>query len=109
MQGALITSGVRAATVNVNPPSLATTVEGNSDVTVTGIRTGDVIVAVTPNAPTDARYFARRIAVQADDTVRITWANESTGTVDPAAFDMTFVWIPLASAGAVGYPMGYQR
>jgi phosphoribosylaminoimidazole (AIR) synthetase len=108
MEGALISSGLRAVKVSVNPPSIATVAEADLAVTVTGIQTTDVLVAVSPSGPSNAGYYVRRAVVSAADTVTVTFRNESTGTVDPAALDMTFVFIPNNGAVA-GYPMGYQR
>ncbi len=108
MEGAFVSTGLRIVVVNVNPPSLATLTEGDSVVTVTGIRTGDVILAVSPEVADD-RYYLKRAAVTADNQVTLSWTNETAGTVDPAALDLTFVFLPLGSVAKVGFPMGYSR
>jgi hypothetical protein len=104
MEGALFTKGIRAIKVNVNPPSLATVTESDQDVTVPGVQVGDLILGITPSAPTNPGYYARRVAVQAANTVRISWRNESTGTVDPGALDITFLFLPLGGRALRGKP-----
>jgi hypothetical protein len=107
--GALITTGIRAVSVTVDPPSIVTVSESDQAVTVPGIKSGDLVVAVSPGSVSNAGYYIRRAVVSADDTVTITWRNESTGTVDPASLTLTFLFIPLPASGLVAYPMGYQR
>lgn len=108
MEGAFITSGLRAAVVNVDPSSVNTLTETDQAVTVPGIQVGDILLYVGP-LPADDRYYLRRAAVTAADTVTLSWTNETAGTVNPTAVDLTFVWIPLGSAALRGYPMGYQK
>lgn len=95
--------GVQIATVNVNPPSLATTVEGSNAVTVTGVRSDDILIAVSPWGVAEDRYILKRAAITAADTVTLEWANESAGTLDPAALDMVFVWMRKPTV-EVGFP-----
>jgi hypothetical protein len=100
---ATIEYGLQIATVNVNPPSLTTGTSGGVNVTVTGVRSDDILIAVSPWGLADDRYILQRAAITAADTVALEWSNESAGTVDPAALDMTFVWIRKPSVEA-GFP-----
>lgn len=105
---ATVTYGLRVATVNVNPPSLATVTEGSNAVTVTGVKSDDILVSVSPWGVADDRYILKRAAITAADTVTLEWANEAGVTADPAALDMTFVWMSKPTV-EVGYPIGYQK
>ena len=90
---AKIKYGLRIATVNVNPPSLATTVEGAVAVTVPGVKSDDILVGVSPFGVAEDRYLLKRAAITGNDTVTLEFVNESAGTLDPAALDITFVWL----------------
>jgi len=100
---ATITYGFKVATVNVNPPSLATIVEGSNVVTVPGVRANDILLSVSPWGVAEDRYILKRAAITAADTVTLEWVNESIATIDPAALDMTFVWLRKPSV-EVGFP-----
>jgi hypothetical protein len=103
-----VTYGLRVATVSVNPPSLATITEGSVAVTVPGVKSDDVLIAVSPFGVAEDRYILKRAAITAADTVTLEFVNESTGTVDPAALNLTFVWLSKPTV-EVGFPMGYPK
>lgn len=100
---ALVTYGFKVATVNVDPPSLGTGVEGSNAVTVPGVKADDILLAVSPWGVGDDHYTLKRAAITALDTVTLEWSNQNAGTINPAALNMTFVWVPKPK-DEVGFP-----
>lgn len=100
---AKVTYELNVATVNVDPPSILTVAEGSVAVTVAGVKSDDILIAVSPWGVGEDRYILKRAAITADDTVTLEFANETAGTIDPAALDMTFVWLRKPTI-ETGYP-----
>ena len=103
---ALITYGVRIATVSVDPPSLATATEGAVVVTVPDVRSDDILLAVSPFGVAEDRYILKRAAVTGANAITLEFVNESAGTIDPAALNMTFVTLRKPTV-ETGFP--YHR
>lgn len=79
---------VRQATVD--PPSMATTVDGTASAVVTDAEIGDYII---PIAPYDLQSIIVTAAVSASNTVDVNFYNASAGTVDLASGTWTFIVI----------------
>ena len=77
---------VRQATVN--PPSLATTVDGTVSAVVTDAEIGDMIL---PIAPYDGQSVMVTANVSASNTVDVNFYNASAGTVDLDPGTWTFL------------------
>jgi hypothetical protein len=85
-------------TVTVNPASHTTVASVNTDVTVTGLATTD-IVAVVPPVTLEAGIVVQGAYVSAADTLRIRTTNPTAGTIDPAS--ATWTWAVLNGAREV--------
>jgi hypothetical protein len=74
--------------IDVTSKSAATTAE--QDITITGVKTGDIVLSV--NKPTlSAGLGIANARVKSDDTVAVTFINATAGAIDPAAETYTFV------------------
>ena len=90
------TAGVtawKAYTASVNVPSLTAGLTDTVDVTVTGVKRGDIVLAIFPADLTaldvDVQIYGG--VVTADDTVRVLAFNTTAGTLDAAAESCTFI------------------
>lgn len=81
--------------VTVNPASLATDAIANTQVTVTGVTTADLLT-VDPVNTLEAGILVQQAWVSAADTVQLRCQNLSAGTVDAASATWT-VYAELAS------------
>ena len=88
---------IKQYTVSVNPASLATLTGAETDVTVTGVSTDDVIISCEPQAALNngITYSAR---VKAANTVSIHVVNATAGTIDVAATNFKITCARITSA-----------
>lgn len=82
-------------TVAVDPASLTTGSEGNTDVTITGAKTGD-LVFMSPPATLDSGLVFKGASVQSADTVRVVLRNASGSTVDGASLTWSYLIVHLS-------------
>lgn len=83
--------------VSVNPASLLANTGAETDVTVTGVTTDDMIVSVEPQAALNAGIsFSAR--VKAADTVSIHFVNVTAGAIDVAATNFKILCARIADA-----------
>lgn len=81
---------VLTITKTFDPASVSAATSAEQDVTVTGVKVGDVVLAV--NKPTaTAGVGIVNARVKAADTVSLTFMNATAGAVDPASETYTFV------------------
>lgn len=74
--------------IDVTSKSAATSAE--QDITVTGVKTGDIVFAV--NKPSlSAGLGVANARVKSDDTISITYMNATAGSIDPASETYTIV------------------
>lgn len=75
---------IEVHSVSVNPTSLTTLTEVDISVTITGVVTTDKVIAAMSN-DLEAGLIWKNAYVSAADTVVVTVANISSGTIDGAA------------------------
>jgi hypothetical protein len=79
-----------AVSVTFNPASVATITTAEQTVTVTGVKVGDIVMAVNkPSHTTGVGVVNARVS--AADTVAVQFVNPTAGSVDPASETWTFV------------------
>lgn len=80
-------------TAAVNVPSLTAGLVDTVDVTVTGVKRGDIVLYVGPADETeldvDVQLFAAKVT--ADNTVRVLAFNTTAGTLDAASESCDFI------------------
>lgn len=76
-------------TATVDPASMLTDTVANTDVTITGAVTTDIVEVIPPNT-LEAGIVVQQAWVTATNTVRLRLCNTSSGTVDPASATWTF-------------------
>lgn len=79
-----------ALTVVFDPASVATITTAEQDVTVKGVKVGDIVLAVNKPSLT-AGVGIVNARVKAADTVSLQFVNPTAGSVDPASETYTFV------------------
>lgn len=77
--GALLTGSM-----TVDPASIAANTTANTDVTVNGVKSGDV-VSVYPPATFENGLVVQGATIPSDNTIRIRISNHSAGAVDAAS------------------------
>jgi hypothetical protein len=77
---------LKAKTISVNIPSMATLTTADVAITFAGCKVGDV-VSVEPLTALEAGILAGQATVLADGTVTWRVANVTAGTIDPAALN----------------------
>lgn len=82
--------------VTVDPASLTTLAAGNTDVTISGVKTGDHVIGMVPPATLETGLQFVGANVQAANTVRIKIFNASAGTIDGAALVWKYVILHLS-------------
>lgn len=82
----------QSGTVTVNPANHTAVASVNTDVTVTGLVTTDVVMVVPP-ITLEAGIVVQGAAVSSTDTLRIRTTNASAGAIDPAS--ATWTWVVL--------------
>lgn len=81
---------VFAITKTFDPAAVATITTAEQDVTIVGVKVGDIVLAVNkPSLTTGVGIVNAR--VKAADTVSLTFVNPTAGSVDPASEAYTFV------------------
>jgi hypothetical protein len=79
-----------AVQVTFDPAAVATITTAEQNVTVTGVKVGDIVIAV--NKPTlTAGVGIVNARVSAADTVSVQFVNPTAGSVNPASETYTFV------------------
>lgn len=79
-----------AFTTVFDPAAVATITTAEQDVTVKGVKVGDIVLAVNKPSLT-AGVGICNARVKAADTVSIQFVNPTAGSVDPASETYTFV------------------
>lgn len=75
---------IEVHSVSVNPTSLATLAEVDMSITITGVVTTDIVTSMVSNN-LEVGLIWKNAYVSAADTVVVTVANISAGTIDGAA------------------------
>lgn len=86
--------GTDKGTVEVNPASINATTRGTVTFTLTGAKTGDIIVCNPPADLNDDLIFCGA-TVTADDTVTIYLYNPTGGSINDTATTWSYLWIDL--------------
>lgn len=75
------------ATISLTPAAVASAITASQSFTVTGpgLVVGDQVSAVTAPSQTPAGVFPIAATVTAADTISITWANVTAGSLTPPA------------------------
>lgn len=81
---------IYAVQVTFNPASVATITTAEQDVTVVGVKAGDIVVAVNKPSNT-AGVGIVNARVKSADTISLTFVNPTAGSVDPASEVYTLV------------------
>lgn len=81
-------------TVNVNIPNTAGDTAGQTDITISGVVSGDLVQFVGLASDTGAsKFIIKTITVSTADTVTLLYYNSNPSSADPTAVDMEFlVW-----------------
>ena len=88
---------IKQYTVSVNPASLPAATGAETDVTVTGVSTDDVILSCEPQAALNAGIsFSMR--VKSANTVSIHFVNVTAGAIDVAATNFKITCARITSA-----------
>jgi len=74
--------GISCKEVTIDPPSMATTVDGSATGTFPGAAVGDGVITI---APYDMQEIIHSGAVSAADTIEVSFYNASAGTVNLAS------------------------
>lgn len=82
--------GIPFATVNANLGAQGANTTTNNNVTVTGVRVGDIVRCDCPLL--EANLGIQMCVVGAPDTVTVQIINPTAAPIDPAAHDYTF-WV----------------
>lgn len=90
-----------ALTKTFDPASVATITTAEQDVTVTGVKVGDIVLAVNKPSLT-AGLGICNARVKAADTISLQFVNPTAGAVDAASETYTFV---IARPEATGVSM----
>jgi len=92
---------IYAVQVTFDPAAVATITTAEQDVTVTGVKVGDIVLAV--NKPTlTAGVGIVNARVKAADTVSLQYVNPTAGSVNPASEVYTIVLVrPEVGAGTL--------
>lgn len=77
-------NAIEVHSVSVNPTSLATLAEVDISVTITGVETTDIVTSMVSNN-LEVGLIWKNAYVSAANTVIVTVANISAGTIDGAA------------------------
>lgn len=88
-----------AITKTFDPAAVATITTAEQDVTIVGVKVGDIVIAVNKPSLT-AGVGIVNARVKAADTVSLTFVNPTAGSVDPASETYTFVIARPESTGA---------
>lgn len=81
---------IYAVSVTFNPASVASATSAEQTVTVTGVKSGDIVVAVNkPSATAGVGIVNARVS--AANTVALTFMNATAGAVDPGSESYTFM------------------
>lgn len=88
---------IRSTTVIFDPASIAASTTVEQTVTVTGLKTNDIILRVIkPTLTAGIAVVSGRVS--ATDTLAITYINASVGAVDPGSEEYTVIYIKNSRA-----------
>lgn len=94
--GALSTEGgtkvqdIFHGTVSIDPPSIAADAEGTATATISGAATTDLVFVTAPSN-LDAGLIPKGATITSGNTLTVTIANESGGTIDAAAKNWAYL------------------
>lgn len=88
-------NGIQMGTATVDPASIATVSQGAPTFTLTGAKTGDIVLVVPPST-FDPRSALAGARVTADNTVTIYINNPSAGASDSASGSWQYVWFKMS-------------
>lgn len=86
------TYDIHAVTISVDPPSLASNITTIQNVTVPGVKVGDLILEVETTT-FDDEYMLVDFKVTAADQVTLKYYRGKVGTYDPPAENMTIIYL----------------
>lgn len=86
---------IRVVVVSVNPADLATITTAETAVTITGVATGDFVVAMPPALEAGLVYGGCRVS--GADTVQVRLGNVTAGSINAAAANWTFLVFEAAA------------
>lgn len=86
---------VTRGTVAVDPASVSANSRGTTSVTITGVKTGDLVIMVPPSA-LEAGLVSSGSPVTADDTVSLMLNNVTASPVDGTSRTWEYLWIQMA-------------
>jgi len=87
--------GIQVGVTTLDPASINTVSQGTVTFTVTGARTGDIVIVVPPST-FDARSALAGARVTSNDTVTVYINNPSAGSSDSASGSWQYVWFKMA-------------
>lgn len=87
---------VKTGTVAVDPPSINATSRGHIDVTVTGVRAGDLFKVEFNDSINDDLVF-EGTAITANDTVTFYFYNPTGSPIDDNSQTWTYLWISMVA------------
>lgn len=90
---------VRAFTATFDPASLASVTARDETVTVTGVKSGDIVVSFRGPDALESKYVVKGARVSADDTIVMRADNQSAASIDPASGTWTFLVAKANGAG----------
>jgi hypothetical protein len=93
--GGIAIKKIATGTIAVNPASCNNAAASETQLTLTGVATGDIVILVPPAAGLTAGLVAGDCRVTAADTIKVRIANVSGGTVDEASANWTYLWFDL--------------
>lgn len=84
---------IKKGTVSVNPASITNAEVGETEVTITGAATGDVVIMQPPAAGLTAGLVVVGAYVSAANTVKLRLFNGSAAPINEAATDFIYILI----------------
>lgn len=93
--GGTAIDGLTIGTVSVNPASLATVTKAGTEVTITGVATGDIVL-FQPPSDLEAGLLYVGCAVTGANKATVYLYNPTGEAVDGAAKNWTYIWISKA-------------
>lgn len=88
--------GTDAGTTSLDPGSIGATTRGSVTFTLTGAKTGDIVVMNPPAGLNDDLIFCGA-TVTAADTVTVYLYNPTAGSINDTASTWTYLWIDMNS------------
>lgn len=90
-------------TFTYDPASIGAATTAAQNVTVPGLKVGDIVVVQKPSLTAGVGIAGARVS--AADTLTVTWVNATAGAVDPASETYTLFWFrPEVTVANVAQP-----